>query len=192
MPVFADIVIVSPAPIVVDEESVEVLTELYTRTGAVVVAELKAELEKVYVYVVLPTTTSNLRFPSAILDADTLSTVTTQLEPVFDTLSPALFAVPGEWVNPLTITYRTAASTTVIATINMVAMTGETPLSFILLANFFEFILFSPAATCREGLSLHIRIKGLRDRLHSLIISTDENRERTFLRQLRTEYAGRT
>jgi len=42
--------------------------------------------------------------------------------------------------NPMTITYRTAARTTVIATIRMVAMTGETPERFFHIF----FIIFSP------------------------------------------------
>jgi hypothetical protein len=43
--------------------------------------------------------------------------------------------------NPITITYRTAARTTVIATIRMVAMTGETALLSFLIFHIFFIII---------------------------------------------------
>jgi hypothetical protein len=45
----------------------------------------------------------------------------------------------------MTITYRTAASTTVIATIKMVAMTGDTASEFLRFFQIF-FIIFSSSA----------------------------------------------
>ena len=114
--------------------------------------------------------TTIFRLAKLILEADTLETVTTQLvDDDWELVNPALFAVPGEWVNPLTITYRTAARTTVIATINMVAMTGDTPLSLSLLAIFFVFILFRPAPMGRRRFPC-THLKGLFDKCQMLIL----------------------
>ena len=66
-------------------------------------------------------------FPLGALDTSMI-----QFAPSVDfvTLIPSACGVPpGPLIKPETITYRTAASTTVIATIRMVAITGDTALS---------------------------------------------------------------
>src|SRR5207245_3079283 len=61
----------------------------------------------------------------------------------FDTLTPSACGVPpGPLIKPETITYSTAASTTVIATIRMVAITGDTA------ASSFRMMLFMVLSSC--------------------------------------------
>src|SRR3989442_6260739 len=66
------------------------------------------------------------------LPVGVLKTVTIQFDPSDDgcTLTPIACGVPpGPVIRPDTITYSTAASTTVMATIRMVAITGDTAAS---------------------------------------------------------------
>src|SRR5437899_11011888 len=63
------------------------------------------------------------------------------------TLTPIATGVPpGPVIRPDTITYSTAASTTVIATIRMVAITGETAVSSL---RMMLFMVLSSCGTCR-------------------------------------------
>jgi hypothetical protein len=62
----------------------------------------------------------------------TLVNVMIQFVPSLERVTPAPMAfgvLPGPEINPDTMTYSTAASTTVIATIKIVAMTGDTAFS---------------------------------------------------------------
>src|SRR2546428_9151950 len=66
------------------------------------------------------------------LPVGVLKTLTMQFDPSDDgcTLTPIACGVPpGPVIRPDTITYSTAASTTVMATIRMVAITGDTAAS---------------------------------------------------------------
>src|SRR3989441_7803629 len=85
------------------------------------------------------------------LPVGVLKMVTIQFDPSDDgcTLTPIACGVPpGPVIRPDTITYSTAASTTVMATIRMVAITGDTA------ASSFRMMLFMVLSSC--GLRRHL------------------------------------
>src|SRR5437667_4917288 len=90
------------------------------------------------------------------LPVGVLKTSTIQFDPSDDgcTLTPIACGVPpGPVIRPDTMTYNTAASTTVMATIRMVAITGDTAASSLLMTLFMAyFFLVAFAAMAGRGL----------------------------------------